>query len=65
LLVGRDALPQFVALSTMRQMRKLLLPLDFNQCIVLFSHLPEIDIEECLSDAMAMMNRTPGSIAVT
>lgn len=49
----------------MKQLRKLLLPLDFNQCIILFSSLPEIDIERCLADATRMLNHTPGSIAVS
>lgn len=64
-LVGRDGLPQFFALAMMKQLRTLLLPLDFNQCIMLFSNLPEIDIDLCLEDAMAMLRITPGSVAVS
>jgi serine/threonine protein kinase/rhodanese-related sulfurtransferase len=64
-LVGRDGLPQFFALAMMKQLRNQLLPLDFNQCIMLFSNLPEIDIDLCLEDAMAMLRITPGSVAVS
>jgi hypothetical protein len=49
----------------MKQLRNQLLPLDFNQCIMLFSNLPEIDIDLCLEDAMAMLRITPGSVAVS
>ncbi|XP_033314892.1 TBC domain-containing protein kinase-like protein isoform X3 [Bombus bifarius] len=34
----------------------------FNECILLFSDLPEIDIELCVKDSMMMYQNTPPSI---
>lgn len=34
----------------------------FNECILLFSDLPEIDIELCVKDSMTMYQNTPASI---
>ncbi|XP_023288549.1 TBC domain-containing protein kinase-like protein [Orussus abietinus] len=63
LLLGDSSFPLFVGLAILRQLRDSLLTSGFNECILLFSDLPEIDIELCVKDSMTMYQKTPGSIA--
>lgn len=48
LLVEGPALPLFMGVGILRQLRDTLLASGFNECILLFSDLPEIDIGECV-----------------
>ncbi|KAH9639898.1 hypothetical protein HF086_015403 [Spodoptera exigua] len=50
LLVEGPALPLFMGVGILRQLRDTLLSSGFNECILLFSDLPEIDIGECVKD---------------
>ncbi|XP_015605686.1 TBC domain-containing protein kinase-like protein [Cephus cinctus] len=62
LLLGDSSFPLLVGLAILKQLRDSLLTSDFNECILLFSDLPEVDIELCVKDSMAMYQKTPGSI---
>lgn len=48
LLVEGTSLPLFMGVGILRQLRVTLLESGFNECILLFSDLPEIDIGECV-----------------
>ncbi|XP_043267019.1 TBC domain-containing protein kinase-like protein isoform X2 [Venturia canescens] len=62
LLLGDSSFPLMVGLAILRQLRDSLLTSGFNECILLFSDLPEIDIELCVKDSTTMYERTPASI---
>jgi TBC domain-containing protein kinase-like protein len=62
LLLGDSSFPLFVGLAILKQLRDSLLTSGFNECILLFSDLPEIDIELCVKDSMSMYQQTPASI---
>ena len=51
-----------VGLAILKQLRDSLLTSGFNECILLFSDLPEVDIELCVKDSMTMYHKTPASI---
>ncbi|XP_034942372.1 TBC domain-containing protein kinase-like protein [Chelonus insularis] len=62
LLLGDSSFPFMVGLAILKQLRDSLLTSGFNECILLFSDLPEIDIELCVKDSMTMYQNTPSSI---
>lgn len=62
LLLGDSSFPLLVGLAILKQLRDFLLTSGFNECILLFSDLPEIDIEQCVKDSMTMYQKTPTSI---
>lgn len=62
LLLGDSSFPLLVGLAILKQLRDSLLTSGFNECILLFSDLPEIDIELCVKDSMTMYQNTPVSI---
>ncbi|KAG7204910.1 hypothetical protein KM043_005303 [Ampulex compressa] len=62
LLLGDSSFPLLVGLAILKQLRDSLLTSGFNECILLFSDLPEIDIELCVKDSMTMYQNTPTSI---
>ncbi|KAL2739539.1 TBC domain-containing protein kinase-like protein [Vespula maculifrons] len=62
LLLGDSSFPLLVGLAILKQLRDSLLTSGFNECILLFSDLPEIDIELCVKDSMTMYQNTPPSI---
>ncbi|XP_043787150.1 TBC domain-containing protein kinase-like protein isoform X2 [Apis laboriosa] len=62
LLLGDSSFPLLVGLAILKQLRDSLLTSGFNECILLFSDLPEIDIELCVKDSMMMYQSTPPSI---
>lgn len=62
LLLGDSSFPLLVGLAILKQLRDSLLTSGFNECILLFSDLPEIDIELCVKDSMTMYQNTPSSI---
>jgi hypothetical protein len=51
-----------MAVSIIRQLRSSLLPLDFNNCILLFSNLPPINVQSCIEESVKMFVNTPESI---
>ena len=62
LLLGNESFPLCVALAILLQLRARLLESEFNDCILLFSDLPAIDIEECLNDSIRIFCATPKSL---
>ncbi|KAJ8726854.1 hypothetical protein PYW08_015251 [Mythimna loreyi] len=63
LLVEGPALPLFMGVGILRQLRDTLLSSGFNECILLFSDLPEIDIGECVKESIEMCRSSPRSIS--
>ncbi|XP_063635632.1 TBC domain-containing protein kinase-like protein [Cydia splendana] len=61
-LVEGPALPIFMGVGILRQLRDTLLESGFNECILLFSDLPEIDIGECVKESIEMCRSSPRSI---
>ncbi|PRP83678.1 TBC domain-containing protein kinase-like protein-like [Planoprotostelium fungivorum] len=63
LLVSPFSLIHFMAVAIMKQLRKDILSVDFNNCIFLFSNLPAINIQKAIEDSVSMFNCTPPSLA--
>ncbi|KOB73228.1 TBC domain-containing protein kinase-like protein [Operophtera brumata] len=63
LLVEGPSLPLFMGVGILRQLRDTLMESGFNECILLFSDLPEIDIGECVKQSIEMCRSSPKSIS--
>lgn len=61
-LLSSSQLPFHLAYSMMKQLREIILPLDFNACILLFSSLPGVDIDSFIHEAKVVAQNTPVSI---
>jgi hypothetical protein len=61
-LTSNSQLPFYLSYAIMKQLREVLLPLDFNSCILLFSSLPSINIDEFIRTAKTTFKHTPPSI---
>lgn len=61
LLLGTSAFPLCIGVAILKQLRNILLTSDFNECILLFSELPEINIAKCVIDSMEIFCSTPAS----
>ena len=61
LLLGNSMLPLCVGVAILQQFREQLLSFGFNDCILLFSDMPGIDIERCVKDSIKLFNHTPPS----
>ena len=59
LLLGNSSFPLCVALAILYQLRDRLLDAEFNDCILLFSDLPAIDIERCVKDSIQVKIAKP------
>jgi len=64
LLPSSSQMPFYLGYAIMKQLREIILPLDFNACILLFSSLPSIDLEQFVEDAMETARNTPISITM-
>lgn len=62
LLLGNASFPLFIGFSILQQLRTVLLDSGFNECILLFSDLPEIDIELCVKESLSYCRSTPRSV---
>lgn len=62
LLLGDSSFPLHIGLSVLTQLRDKLLSSGFNECILLFSDLPEVDIEKCVICSLETYGSTPKSI---
>lgn len=62
LLLCDSSFPIHIGLSVLTQLRDRLLSSGFNECILLFSDLPEVDIEKCVTLSSATYECTPKSI---
>ena len=61
LLLGSSAFPLCIGVAILAQLTPILLHADFNECILLFSELPEINIAKCVADAIEIFSVTPSS----
>lgn len=61
-LLSSSQLPFYLAYSMMKQLREIILPLDFNACILLFSSLPGVDIDAFIYEAKLVAQNTPLTI---
>lgn len=48
-----------MAIAILKQIRTQLLNLDFNGCILIFSELPPINVEQCIDESEKMVAKTP------
>ncbi|XP_067138557.1 TBC domain-containing protein kinase-like protein [Centruroides vittatus] len=62
LLLGSASFPLFIGVAILQQLRANLLSFGFNECILMFSDMPEIDIQHCVQDSIRMYCSTPKSI---
>lgn len=62
LLLGNASFPLCVGLAVLQQLRDTLLESGFNECILLFSDMPEIDMERCVKDSIDIFCSTPASV---
>ena len=51
-----------IGLAILYQLRERLLTAEFNDCILLFSDLPAIDIEKCVKDSIHIFCTTPETL---
>ncbi|XP_020830389.1 TBC domain-containing protein kinase-like protein isoform X1 [Phascolarctos cinereus] len=61
LLLGNASFPFCIGVAILQQLRDRLLANGFNECILLFSDLPEIDIERCVRESINLFCWTPKS----
>uniref|UniRef100_V9KC16 TBC domain-containing protein kinase-like protein n=1 Tax=Callorhinchus milii TaxID=7868 RepID=V9KC16_CALMI len=61
LLLGNSSFPFCIGVAILQQLRVRLLDNGFNECILLFSDLPEIDIERCVRESINLFCWTPKS----
>ncbi|CAH1778018.1 unnamed protein product [Owenia fusiformis] len=61
MLLGNSSLPLCIGVAILHQLRDTLLSFGFNECILLFSDMPEIDIEKCVQDSIRIFCSTPRS----
>lgn len=59
LLLGDEKYPLYIGLAILIQLKDKLMNYSFNDCIVAFSDLPEIDIQRCIRNATLHHNLTP------
>ncbi|XP_031638204.1 TBC domain-containing protein kinase-like protein isoform X2 [Contarinia nasturtii] len=62
LLLGDSSYPFFIGISILEQLKTTLLSSCFNDCILLFSDLPDIVMETCVIESRKMYLSTPKSI---
>lgn len=60
--MGDNSYPLFVGISVLKQLKTTLLASGFNECILLFSDLPDIVMETCVIASHKMYLSTPKSI---
>ncbi|CAG7834345.1 unnamed protein product [Allacma fusca] len=61
LLLGDSSFSLCIGLAILYQLRESLLCSGFNECILLFSDMPEISIERCVKDSVDIYCSTPRS----
>ncbi|KAK6172384.1 hypothetical protein SNE40_016044 [Patella caerulea] len=63
LLLGNSSFPLCIGVAILQQLRARLLSYGFNECILLFSDMPEISIESCVQESIRIFCSTPKSAA--
>ncbi|KAH8270948.1 hypothetical protein KR044_003420, partial [Drosophila immigrans] len=62
LMLGDSSYPLFIGVAILKQLKSTLLSSGFNECILLFSDLPDIVMENCVIESQKMYECTPKSI---
>ncbi|EDS38908.1 conserved hypothetical protein [Culex quinquefasciatus] len=62
LILGDHSYPLFIGIAILKQLKSTLLKSGFNECILLFSDLPDIVMETCVNDSETMYQFTPKSV---
>ncbi|XP_076066691.1 TBC domain-containing protein kinase-like protein [Oratosquilla oratoria] len=62
LLLGGASLPLCVGVALLRQLRDRLLQFGFNECILLFSDMPDIAMEKVVKESVTIFQSMPASI---
>ncbi|CRK96501.1 CLUMA_CG009868, isoform A [Clunio marinus] len=62
LILGDSSYPLFIGIAILKQLKGTLLESGFNECILLFSDLPDIVMETCVTDSQKMYEKTPKSV---
>ena len=61
LLLGNEGFPLCIGFSILLQLRSQLLDFSFNDCILIFSDLPEVNIDKLVKDSIRIFKATPKS----
>ena len=61
MLLCSPEFPLCIGVAILKQLRTILLNSDFNECILLFSELPEINIQKCVTDSLNIFQSTPNT----
>jgi len=62
LLLGNSSFPLCVGLAVLKQLRAQLMEAQFNECILLFSDMPAVDIDNVVSTSMDIFTSTPPTL---
>jgi TBC domain-containing protein kinase-like protein len=62
LLIGDSSYPLFIGIGILNQLKSTLMESGFNECILLFSDLPDIVMETCVNESQKMYEKTPKSV---
>ena len=62
LLLGNSSYPLCIGLAVLKQLRAQLMEAQFNECILLFSDMPAVDIDNVVSASMEIFTSTPASL---
>jgi len=62
LLLGNSSFPLCVGLAVLKQLRAQLMEAQFNECILLFSDMPAVDIDSVVSACMDIFTSTPPTL---
>lgn len=62
-MLGDNSYPLYIGISILKQLKSTLLSSGFNECILLFSDLPDIVMENCVVESQKMYESTPKSVA--
>lgn len=62
-MLGDSSYPLFIGIAILKQLKNTLLTSGFNECILLFSDLPDIVMENCVVETQKMYQMTPKSIS--
>lgn len=62
-MLGDNSYPLYIGISILKQLKATLLDSGFNECILLFSDLPDIVMESCVIESQKMYELTPKSIS--
>ncbi|XP_017470933.1 PREDICTED: TBC domain-containing protein kinase-like protein isoform X2 [Rhagoletis zephyria] len=63
LMLGDSSYPLFIGIAILKQLKNTLLSSGFNECILLFSDLPDVVMENCVLESQKMYECTPKSVS--